>query len=104
VRLTRGALATSGSSARSWLRGGKRQHHLIDPRTGRPAESPWEQVTVCGDSCLTADVAAKAAFLAEDGPDWLDAQGLPGRFLDRDGAELVNEAWQRSLSGAIACT
>ncbi|MGH3054684.1 MAG: FAD:protein FMN transferase, partial [Gaiellaceae bacterium] len=86
VRLVRGALATSGSSARAWLRGGRRQHHLIDPHTGRPAESPWEQVTVCGDTCRTADVAAKAAFLlGEAGPDWLDERGLPGWFLTHSG-------------------
>jgi thiamine biosynthesis lipoprotein len=104
VRLTRGALSTSGRSARAWLRGGELQHHLIDPSTGRPSESPWEQVTVCGDSCLTADVAAKAAFLAEDGPSWLDERSLPGRFLGRDGTVLENNAWRRSLSAAVACT
>ena len=104
VQLTRGALATSGSCARNWLRGGQRQHHLIDPRTGRPAESAWEQVTVCGDSCLTADVAAKAAYLAADGPGWLDERSLPGRFLTPDGTEVVNDAWRRNLAGAVACT
>lgn len=105
VRLVRGALATSGSCARAWLRGGRLQHHLIDPATGAPAESPWEQVTVCGASCLTADVAAKAAFLlGEAGPDWLDERGLPGRFLARGGDDVVNEAWSRSLTGAFACT
>jgi thiamine biosynthesis lipoprotein len=78
VRLQRGGLATSGSASRHWLRGGVEQHHLIDPRSGRPAESPWEQVTVCGASCLMADVAAKAAFLmGADGPRWLDSGGCP---------------------------
>jgi thiamine biosynthesis lipoprotein len=104
VRLTRGALATSGSSGRAWLRGGRLQHHLIDPRTGRPAESPWEQVTVCGTTCLTADVAAKAAFLlGEAGPAWLDERDLPGRFLTHAGEEAVNDAWRRSLAGTLAC-
>jgi thiamine biosynthesis lipoprotein len=104
VRLTRGALATSGNSGRAWMRGGTLQHHLIDPHLGRPAESPWEQVTVCGDSCLTADVAAKAAFLAgEAGPAWLAERDLPGRFLTRGGEEVVNDAWRRSLTGVTAC-
>ena len=40
VELRQGALATSGSVKRRWLRGGSVQHHLIDPRTGRPAVSP----------------------------------------------------------------
>jgi thiamine biosynthesis lipoprotein len=104
VRLERGGLATSGSSGRRWVRGGRPQHHLIDPRTGRPADSPWEQVTVCGASCLMADVAAKAAFLlGEDGPGWLDARGMAGRFLRADGSVLPNEAWRASVGREPVC-
>jgi thiamine biosynthesis lipoprotein len=104
VRLEAGGLATSGSVERRWLRGGTVGHHLIDPRSGRPSDSPWEQVTVCGATCLMADVAAKAAFLlGRDGPDWLDARGMPGRFLRAGGAPVVNSAW-RSGAEAPACT
>jgi thiamine biosynthesis lipoprotein len=103
VRLVRGALATSGSATRSWRRGGELQHHLVDPRTGRPADSPWEQVTVSGDTCLTADIAAKAAFLlGHEGPDWLAERGLPGRFLGADGVIVATPDW--SAEEAVACT
>lgn len=105
VRLLRGALATSGSDRRRWLRGGLMQHHLIDPRAGAPASSPWEQVTVCGLTCVGADVAAKAAFLlGADGPAWLDVRGIPGRFVDAAGGVLTNGAWRRNLERAPACT
>jgi thiamine biosynthesis lipoprotein len=104
VQLLAGGLATSGSDRRRWRRGGELQHHLIDPRTGRPAGSPWEQVTVCGRSCLGADVAAKAAFLlGRDGPDWLDAHNLPGRFRSPDGETIANVSWRNSLH-EHACT
>lgn len=93
VRLVSGGLATSGRTKRRWLRGGTEQHHLIDPSTGRPSESCWDEVTVCGASCLAADVAAKAAFLlGHDGPEWLDERRLPGRFLAR-GAVHENASW-----------
>lgn len=96
VTLTGGGLATSGSRRRRWRRGGAEQHHLLDPATGRPAESPWTDVTVAAESCLAADVAAKAAFLlGDDGPAWLDRRGLPGRFLGADGV-VVNAAWRAS--------
>jgi len=98
VALVAGGLATSGSARRAWSRGGRRLHHLIDPRTGGPADSRWEQVTVCGAGCVSADVAAKAAFLA--GPVWLDERGLPGRFVARDGSIHENEAWRRGLARA----
>ena len=98
VRVVHGGLATSGTTRRRWLRGGEWQHHLIDPRTGRPSSSRWDEVTVAASSCLQADVAAKAAFLlSDDGPSWLDERGLPGRFLER-GRATVNASWRDALS------
>jgi thiamine biosynthesis lipoprotein len=97
VQLLAGGMATSGSTKRRWLRGGSVQHHLIDPRTGRPADSRWDEVTVAAGSCLAADVAAKAAFLlSDDGPAWLDERELAGRF--REGEVFVeNRAWNELL-------
>jgi thiamine biosynthesis lipoprotein len=97
LRLVAGGIATSGSTKRRWRRGGSWQHHLLDPRTGRPAESRWDEVTVAASGCLAADVSAKAAFLlSEDGPGWLDERGLPGRFRAREEV-VVNAAWQDAL-------
>jgi thiamine biosynthesis lipoprotein len=98
VTLRAGGLATSGKTGRRWRRGGEWQHHLIDPRTGRPSTSRWDEVTVAASSCLQADVAAKAAFLlSDDGPAWLDARGLPGRFLE-DGRATETAAWRGAVS------
>ncbi len=105
VELRQGALATSGTTKRWWLRGGEVQHHLLDPGTGRPARSPWTSVTACGATCVAADVAAKAGFLAgEDGPAWLDARDLPARFVAADGRVVVNGVWTRNMREAVACT
>ena len=104
VELRRGALATSGSVKRRWLRGGRVQHHLIDPRTGAPSESPWSQVTACGATCLAADVAAKAGFLLGDrGPLWLDRRAIPARFLARNGDITCNETWRASMQEPAPC-
>ena len=91
VTLESGALATSGVTTRSWDReDGVRQHHLIDPATGAPADVPWESVTVCAATCLAADVAAKTAFLlGNDGPAWIERRGLQGRFLSDEGIVLA---------------
>lgn len=105
VRLVAGALATSGSARRHWLRDGRLQHHLIDPRTGRPAGTPWQQVSVCGATCVDADVAAKAAFLlGREGPGWLEERCLPGRFLRHDGAVVVTADWRAAVGPEPACT
>jgi FAD:protein FMN transferase len=105
VELLRGAIATSGSDRRQWYRDGTRRHHLIDPRTGAPSTSAWEQVTVCASTCVGADIAAKAAFLLGDGgPEWLDGRGLPGRFVETGGELVVNRRWCEMLEAAVACT
>ena len=94
VCLRSGGLATSSTRRRRWLRGGQWQHHLIDPRSGSPSCSEWLEVTVCADSCLHADVAAKTALLLGlEGPDWLTSMGLPGRLRPRDGATVHTAAW-----------
>jgi thiamine biosynthesis lipoprotein len=98
-----GGIATSGTGARAWLRAGVRQHHLVDPATARPARSRWAVVTVVGATCLAADVAAKAALLlGDDGPAWLEARGLPGRFLDAAGSVVTTSQWAGALEPA--CT
>jgi len=103
VRVTHGGLATSGTTRRRWLRAGAWQHHLIDPGSGRPADSPWTEVTVSAGTCLQADVAAKAALLlGPDGPAWLDGRGLAGRFLPEDGPPVLNHVWRQSVSAAVA--
>ena len=98
VTLDRGGIATSSVAKRSWLRGGERRHHLIDPATGSPARTRWRDVTVAAPTCLAADVAAKAALLLDDaGPAWLDERGFAGRFVDHDGAVSTNDVWATSV-------
>jgi len=92
VTLDRGGLATSSIAKRAWKGG----HHLIDPFTGAPSDTPWRDVTVAAKRCAVADVAAKAALLlGPAGPSWLDRRGLPGRFVARDGSVGVNETWRQ---------
>jgi thiamine biosynthesis lipoprotein len=61
--LERGALATSGSDRRRWTTERGSAHHLIDPRTGRSANTGVLRATVFADSALEAEVLAKVAFL-----------------------------------------
>jgi len=59
------ALATSAITVRRWTGvDGLQRHHLIDPGTMRPAESPWASVTVAHADPAWAEVLAKVAFLA----------------------------------------
>jgi thiamine biosynthesis lipoprotein len=60
LALTHGALASSSIVRRSW---GPNLHHLIDPRTGRPASTDVVQASVWADTCVEAEVEAKVALL-----------------------------------------
>lgn len=62
LRLADRAVATSGDYEAGFDHGGRRYHHLLDPRTGEPHRTPAHSLTVAARSCMTADAAATAAF------------------------------------------
>lgn len=89
-----GGLATSGTTARRWRRGGIEIHDIIDPRTGAPAQTPWAMVTVAAASCLEANAAATAALiLGAQAIAWLDACRLPARLVALDGRVETAGGW-----------
>jgi len=86
VRLAAGAVATSSVSCRRWRRGGAVLHHIVDPRTGHPADGPWRTVTVAAATCADANAASTAAIVAgARAQDWLTTAGLPARLTGHDG-------------------
>ncbi len=86
-------IATSGTSIHRWMSadGGPARHHLIDPRTRRPASTDVVQATVIAGSAREAEVMAKAAVIASstDAPDLLDAAGVHGAILLLDTGEVI---------------
>jgi thiamine biosynthesis lipoprotein len=63
LKLQPGAVATSAVTKRRWQQAGKTQHHLIDPRTQRPAETDWLSVTVITPHAVEAEVYAKSLLI-----------------------------------------
>jgi thiamine biosynthesis lipoprotein len=92
LRLPSGAVCTSGSYARFTIIGGKRYSHVIDPRTGWPADAV-PSVTVVAPEALTADIWATALSV-------LGTEGL--RLLPR-GAEALIVLGDESEARAV-CT
>jgi thiamine biosynthesis lipoprotein len=58
------AVATSGITKRQGVSAAGKWHHIIDPRTGRPADTDILTATVCTAEATTADVAAKCLVIA----------------------------------------
>lgn len=69
--------ATSSTRKRAWKAGEETLHHLIDPRTGRPAAGDLAEVSVVAASAALAEVLAKTALLlgSEPAPAFLAAHG-----------------------------
>ena len=95
IPLRSGAVATSGIAHRHWWQGNTLRHHLIDPRTGLPAESDLWSVSVVADRCEQAEVAAKVAFIlgSRKGAEFLRNHNIPGILVHEDGTWQTVEPW-----------
>lgn len=80
VAISDAAVATSGDYLRYFEHGGRRYHHLLDPRTGTPYRTAVRSLTVRADRCVDADAASTALF-------GLDAR--PAERLRRRSSEHV---------------
>jgi thiamine biosynthesis lipoprotein len=98
--LNKNGVATSGKDRRRWIYNGTVQHHIIDPLTGRPAETDLLTVTVIAQDVLQAEAAAKAAFLlgSRAGLEWIEAQpAMAGLFILDNGDMIYSQNMEEYL-------
>lgn len=98
VSLAHGGIACSGAIDRWWWQNGERRHHLLDPRTGRPA-GLWldrtDDASDEGNLIATATAFAPTAAHAEVAAKVALLRGYPGAL------HAVEAAWaQGEASGA----
>ncbi|MGE5591084.1 MAG: FAD:protein FMN transferase [Bacillota bacterium] len=96
LRLRRGAVATSSTLGRRW---GEGLHHIIDPRTGRPADSGVAAATVVAGMASRAETLAKACIVlgAERGMELLKSKGCLGILVTDDGSVLLSPGMEDCL-------
>jgi FAD:protein FMN transferase len=94
VRIAAGtALATSSTIRRRWRRGEEVVHHILDPRTGRPAAPVWRTVSVAARSCFRANALATAGVIrGASAPVWL-AERASARLVAADGSVVTVGGW-----------
>lgn len=101
VMLPSGAMATSSRTVRAWERAGSRWHHIIDPRTGAPADGPWRTVTAYGHTAVAANTATTAAMiLGADALDWLIAQDVAARLVHDDSTVVTTPFWDSAFGAS----
>lgn len=95
IEVSDGGISTSGDYIRFFERDGVRYHHILDPRTGRPARGAVS-VTVRSSTATMADVLSTAVFVmgGETGVAFLEAAGDDGIvFLDDSGSWIATRGW-----------
>ena len=99
VRLTNAAIATSGSDYRRWIRDGHTYHHLIDPRTGQPAQSDILSATVIAPNGVDAEIWAKAALISGSASELPE---LPTVLIHNDGSVQYSPQFQSLLQESVS--
>jgi FAD:protein FMN transferase len=89
-------VATSGIDVRHWRRGGQMCHHIIDPRSGKPAETDLLSVTVVASDAKEANLYAVATMIlgSDAGMRYLAAQrGVDALAVRQDGGLRCTEGF-----------
>ncbi len=100
LKLARCGVATSGKDYHRWLKDGIWQHHIIDPRSGLPADTDILAATVVAPTVMEAEAAAKAVLIlgSQAGLDWLEAdRGLACILVLENGSRIYSRNMEKYL-------
>lgn len=101
VDVTNGIVASSGDYERCFVRDGRRYHHVLDPRTGYPAQGP-HGTTLLADSVDAVNGLGAAVMVMNPGAGrallrWSGVDALVG---GRDGSLWLTSGLQRRMGSA----
>ncbi len=93
-------VVTSGTYERGFNFGGVRYHHILDPKTGWPAESDLVSATFVMDSSMDADALATACIVigSEKALALAREHGLDAMFIKADGTILFTEGFEEKYN------
>ncbi|TCC45584.1 FAD:protein FMN transferase [Kribbella capetownensis] len=101
VTLAHGGLTTSTRTVRRWQTPTGYAHHLIDPRTGKPAEGRWRTASVWAPTAVRANTFSTALVATgEAALGRLTLAGHPARLIDDDGEVTELSGWPASSVAA----
>jgi thiamine biosynthesis lipoprotein len=97
IQIVDSAVVTSGDYERFFIHDNKRYHHILDPRTARPARM-CRSVTVVADSVMEADAMATAVFVMgpQKGLAWIESKnGVECLIIDANGVWILSSGFKK---------
>ena len=86
MEMTDMAISTSGDYERYFIIEGKRYHHILNPKTGYPADGCQSVSVIAKDGAITDPFSTGIFILGpEKGLKLLEEMGLDGIIVDKDG-------------------
>ena len=86
IPISSGALATSGDYERFFVDNGERFCHILNPKTGWPAQH-WQSISVIAPVCVAAGAMSTTAMLkGADAIEFLEGQGVSYLVVDANGS------------------
>lgn len=86
ITLSDKSVVTSGTYERYFIRDGVKYHHILDPKTGLPAQTDLAGATIISESSMDADAFATACivFGRDKALAFLNEHDLDGMLIDND--------------------
>jgi FAD:protein FMN transferase len=101
VTLGHGGLTTSTRTVRRWETPHGSAHHVIDPRTGRPADGPWRTASVWAPTAVRANTFSTALVATgEAAVGRLTLAGHPARLVADNGEVTELAGWPAASRAA----
>ncbi|MGN1402817.1 MAG: FAD:protein FMN transferase [Ruminococcus sp.] len=94
LTVTDQAAVTSGNYEKYFEQDGKRYHHILDPKTGAPAESDVVSTTILASKGIDCDALSTATYImgAEDGMALINTlDGIEAVFVTSDGDIITSD-------------
>lgn len=94
------SVVTSGSYVRYFESDNVRYHHILDPRTGYPADSELMSVTVISKGSMEGDALSTAAFVLglEKGLEFIEGlQGIDAIFITKNRQVVMTQNIRQDL-------
>ncbi len=98
LKLTSGAVVTSGDYQRYFIVDGQSYHHIIDPETCLPA-ARWRAVSVLVPDSGLADALSTTLFLMsrEEGQQLLEQFGAEAMWMSKDGELFFSPGYEACM-------